>query len=149
MPEIRFYHLLSQPLYQALPALVAKAYENGHRILIRAPEVEHEAISEALWSFKPESFLPHGFDKDGNPQQHPIWLSEQAENVNEADLLILTHNLEQPIGNEYKLCCDIFDGRIEADVLAARARWKAYKEQGHEVAYWQQTEQGGWDKKAG
>lgn len=149
MPEIRFYHLLSQPLYQALPALVSKAFENGHRILIRAPEGEHAPISEALWSFKPESFLPHGIEKDGNPPDHPIWISESADNTNQADLLILTHNLEQEITSEYKLCCDIFDGRIEEDVSSARQRWKSYKEAGHSVTYWQQTPQGGWDKKAG
>jgi DNA polymerase-3 subunit chi len=32
-------------------------------------------------------------------------------------------------------------------VTEARARWKSYKEQGHVIVYWQQTD-GGWEKKA-
>jgi DNA polymerase III subunit chi len=149
MTEIRFYHLLSQPLHQALPALVSKAFENGHRIFIRAPESAHSALSDALWGFKPDSFLPHGYEKDSNPADHPIWISENEDNSNLADLLILTHNMEQDISEEYKLCCDIFDGNNDQDVQAARTRWKLYKNAGHSVTYWQQTQEGGWDKKAG
>jgi DNA polymerase-3 subunit chi len=33
-------------------------------------------------------------------------------------------------------------------VYAARDRWKAYKAAGHALTYWQQTDRGGWEKKA-
>lgn len=148
MSEVRFYHLLSQSLEQALPALLTKAYENGFRILVKAPANEIAGLSEALWTSRPESFLPHGSEKDGNAELQPIWLAEGDENPNSADMLVLTHNLESPHIGDFKLCCDVFDGRHDADVQAARARWKAYKEAGHEVAYWQQTPNGGWEKKA-
>lgn len=148
MTEIRFYHLTGQPLLQALPALVSKAYGNGHRIVLRAPENEIASISEALWTFKAESFLPHGAKKDGKPHLQPIWLTDLAENPNAADVLILTHNIEQDIDVSFTLCCDIFDGRIDEDVMAARTRWKSYKDKGHNVTYWQQTPAGGWEKKA-
>ena len=29
-----------------------------------------------------------------------------------------------------------------------RARWRRLKDAGHELTYWQQTPQGGWEKKA-
>ena len=35
-----------------------------------------------------------------------------------------------------------------ASVEAARARWKVLKDQGHALAYWQQGEAGGWEKKS-
>ena len=43
---------------------------------------------------------------------------------------------------------DLFDGNDEEAVSAARARWKRAKDAGHTLAYWQQSESGGWVKKA-
>lgn len=148
MSEIRFYHLQSQPLEQALPALLSKAYENGHTIIVKAPADKIEALNEALWTFRADSFLPHGSAKDGHAEHQPIWITDQDENPNGADVLILTHNLESPHIGDFKLCCEVFDGRIDEDVQAARTRWSAYKDQGLALTYWQQTAQGGWDKKA-
>lgn len=150
MSEIRFYHLQSQSLEQALPALVAKAYENGYRIIIKAPQDRIEILSDALWSARAESFLPHGSERDGtgDAPHHPIWLSDQDDNPNNADMLVLTYNMPCETISNFRLCCEIFDGRIEQDVQAARKRWSQYKEQGHSLTYWQQTPQGGWEKNA-
>ena len=35
---------------------------------------------------------------------------------------------------EYQRCLDLFDGQDPAAVEAARARWKAWKEAGHELS---------------
>lgn len=148
MTEIRFYHLQNQSLEQALPALVSKAYENGHRIVIKSTLDRIEKINEHLWTYKPESFLPHGSAKDGNAEKQPIWITDTDENPNDADLLILTNNQVSEELEKYKLVCEMFDGRIDEDVQAARARWKNHKEAGHDLTYWQQTPQGSWDKKA-
>ncbi|MCS5604247.1 MAG: DNA polymerase III subunit chi, partial [Alphaproteobacteria bacterium] len=43
---------------------------------------------------------------------------------------------------------DMFDGHNKDVVGAARKRWQAYKDQGFSLTYWQQTEGGGWEKKA-
>ena len=42
---------------------------------------------------------------------------------------------------------DLFDGKDEAAVAAARARWAAAKTAGHTLTYWQQGARG-WEKKA-
>ena len=49
---------------------------------------------------------------------------------------------------DYKRCFELFDGRDDAAVADARERWKTYKAAGHAMAYWQQTDSGGWEKKA-
>ena len=43
---------------------------------------------------------------------------------------------------------DLFDGRDEAAVQAARERWRDYRDAGYPLTYWQQSEMGGWEKKA-
>jgi len=47
-----------------------------------------------------------------------------------------------------KRCMVMINGRSESDVTRERARWKALKETDHSLAYYQQNERGGWDKKA-
>lgn len=150
MSEVRFYHLEKQSLDQVLPKLVTKALENDHRILIQAAnDADAEKINTHLWTYDPASFIPHGTAKDGNEKNQPVWISNSAENLNNADVLILTAASEDtPVADGFNLICDMIDGRNDSAVTAARQRWKHYKDAGHNVTYWQQTPTGGWDKKA-
>lgn len=148
MAEIRFYHLYTRTLDQALPEIVQKALSAGHRIVIRAShDKEVERLNTLLWTFRPDSFIPHGSAADGNPAQQPVWLSAGNDNPNNANVLILTGGMEAETLDGYTLACDIFDGRNEDNVTAARQRWKNYKTAGHSLTYWQQTEKG-WEQKA-
>jgi DNA polymerase-3 subunit chi len=40
-----------------------------------------------------------------------------------------------------------FDGNDEAALAAARAQWADLKNAGHDLTYWQQTDEGRWEKK--
>lgn len=149
MTDIRFYHLHTKSLDQALPALLQKAYASHNRIVVRLQNAEEvQRMNEHLWTVTPETFLPHGTDKEGNASYQPIYLTDKEENPNEAKILILSQGVETDTVDQYEMCCEVFDGRIDAQVQAARKRWKIYKEAGHEVTYWKQTDQGGWEKKA-
>lgn len=151
MTEIRFYHLTTKPLEQALPEILGKALSTGRRAVIKAPDDKSvEALNTHLWTYSPDSFLPHGSKKDGKefaPDQ-PIWLTSDNDNPNGADLLILTGGAESDKIGDFALCCEMLDGNDDAAVTAARARWKTYKDAGHDLTYWQQTPTGGWEKKA-
>ncbi|MGZ9108419.1 MAG: DNA polymerase III subunit chi [Micavibrio sp.] len=148
MTEIRFYHLNTRTLDQALPEIVQKAFAAGHKILVRAvSDSEVERFNALLWTFRPDSFIPHGSKKDGHGDQQPVWLTAGNDNPNNANVLITTGGLAADSFDGFTLACDIFDGRDESNVLAARDRWKTYKEAGHNLTYWQQTEKG-WEQKA-
>jgi DNA polymerase-3 subunit chi len=41
----------------------------------------------------------------------------------------------------------LFDGNNEVELLHARAEWKEVKERRFAAAYWQQSENGRWEKK--
>ena len=149
MSEIRFYHLQSQSLEQALPALLSKAYQRGKNIVVKTSKDMVEKLNEHLWIFNSNAFLPHGSAKDGNPDLQPIWITHEDENPNKAEILILTNNATSEIMDDFPLCCEMFDGRNDAHVQDARTRWKTYKEdESLTLSYWQQTPQGGWDQKA-
>lgn len=147
MSEIRFYHLERQNIDQALPALVSKAYDNGHRIIIKAnDEKQLQRINDLLWTFHPNSFLPHGSNKEGFEEDQPIFLTCDNDNPNSADVLILTDGADHEKLTEFALICEMFDGRDQSALQSARTRWKKYKDQNFDLTYWQQTERG-WEKK--
>ena len=147
--EIRFYHLQHMTLERALPQLLEKTLERGWRAVVMAGSEERvEALNGQLWTYGKDSFLPHGSQKDGNPEMQPVWLTHFDENPNAATVLFLVDGANSGRVGEYDLCCDLFDGRDEAAVEAARGRWTACKEAGHKLTYWQQSETGGWEIKA-
>ncbi len=149
MSEIRFYHLQQRSLEQTLPAILMRAVERQQRAVVMLGSAERaEALSGYLWTFDPNSFLPHGTAKDGHAAEQPVYLTINDENPNGAELLILADGATSARIGDYKLCCEIFDGN-DADALkAARERWAAYKQAGHTLVYYQQNDDGKWEQKA-
>lgn len=148
MTEIGFYHLTKTPLERALPKLLEKALAGGMRaVVIAGSEERVEALDAALWTYEQLSFLPHGSARDGEPEEQPVWLTTQDENPNGSSLLVLTDGAQSSQLGTFARCLDMFDGRDPDAVAAARTRWRAFKEAGHTLAYWQQNEAGGWVKK--
>jgi len=61
--RIDFYHLTSAPLEKVLPSICEKLVANGERLLVVAGERQVEGLDAELWSYGPESFLPHALDR--------------------------------------------------------------------------------------
>jgi len=149
MTDIGFYHLTSLPLERALPRLLEKILEARKRAVVLCASAERlDFLNGTLWTLGKLSFIPHGSAKEGSPEDQPVWLTLQDENPNGAQFLILTEGMESPSIGEYERCLDLFDGNDEDAVLSARARWKIYKDQGHNVTYWKQATSGAWEKGA-
>ncbi len=146
--EIRFYHLVSRALESALPEILGKAVDKG-RVIVRVPDAARaETMAESLWTQGGDaSFLPHGTKKDGRGAQQPIWITDGDDNPNGAKILFLTGGAAANDVASFDLCCEMLDGNDAAQVEAARAKWKVYKEAGYALTYWQQTDSGGWEKK--
>jgi DNA polymerase-3 subunit chi len=148
MTDIRFYHLQQKKLEQALPEILAKALERRHRVAVKAGSRERlEALNGILWAYDPESFLPHGMARDGHEAEQPVWLSTEDDNPNQATVLVLVDGAASAAVEKFDLCCEIFDGNDPAVVLAARERWKDYKDKGFSLTYFQQDDAGKWQKK--
>lgn len=146
--DIRFYHLTVTSLDRALPQLLEKAHAAHFRILVKAADEQNvEELNTHLWTFSPNAFLPHGSAKDGAPTEQPIFLSHLYFNANSANLLAVTDGTSPDSFEGYERVLDLFDGADETAVQAARQRWKEYKNLGHALQYWQQTESGGWVQK--
>jgi DNA polymerase-3 subunit chi len=149
MTEVLFYHLTRQPLDKVLPGLLEKTLERGWRAVVQAGSGERvDALDALLWTYADDSFLPHGTARDGMPDQQPIFLTVKDENPNGATVRFLVDGAEAPDLAGYTRAVYIFDGRDDAALAQARAEWKRIKGAGHAVTYWQQNDNGRWEKKA-
>jgi len=146
MTEIGFYHLTRTGPERALPQLLNRTLAAGQRALVRCGSAARvTAMDAALWDSA--DFLPHGTAADGDAEIQPIWLTAADENPNGAKFLFLLDGADGGDLARFDRVFDLFDGNDEAQVAAARDRWRAAKADGHTLAYWQQGERG-WEKKA-
>ena len=149
MTDVRFYHLTATTLEAALPQMLEKTLERGQRAVVIAGSDERvESLNAQLWTYHDRRFLPHGSAKDGYAEDQPVWLTALDENPNGAQVLFLTDGASSQSIGAYDICAMLFDGRNEMAVEAARRHWRAFKEAGHEVTYWQQDDNGRWAQKA-
>ncbi len=147
--DISFYHLTRTTLEAALPQMLEKTLERGQRAVVRAGSAERvEALNGWLWTYQDRAFLPHGSAKDGHEALQPIWLTDKDERPNEAQVLFLTDGAES--GEEvaeFERCAILFDGNDDTASATARVQWTGLKDAGHDLTYWQQNDQGRWEKK--
>lgn len=149
MAEIVFYHLDGHTLEQVLPALLEKSLERGWRVTVQISSEERlEALDQHLWTYRDDSFLPHGTDRDAEVDAHPVLLTLGSENRNAAQARFLVEGAPMPSDPEaYERIVLIFDGR-DADALAsALACWTDFKAKGFHVTYWQPDDRGRWRRK--
>ncbi len=149
MTEVLFYHLQDSPLGQTLPKLLEASLKREWRVVVKVgDEAALEPLSSDLWTYRADSFLPHGTGADGPPESQPVFLTTGDENPNGAQVLFLVHGATPGPLEAYSRCVLMFDGRDEEALNAARGQWKELKAAGHDATYWQQGENGGWEKKA-
>lgn len=146
--ELYFYHLEQRGLEDVLPVLLERSLERGWRAVVQAGSEERLAhLNVHLWTYSEASFLPHGTAKDGAPAEQPIYLTLGEENPNGASIRFLVDGAEFASAEGYDRVVIMFDGRDEEAVLRARELWKAAKGQGLQISYWQQDEDGRWQKR--
>jgi DNA polymerase III subunit chi len=150
MTEILFYHLQGQKLEGVLPGLLERSLERGWRVVVQAGSGERvEALDAQLWTYRDDSFLPHGTDREMEAAQQPVMLSISERNPNAANVRFLIDGAALPPDAEsYQRIVLVFDGDDEDAVAAARAQWSEAKNRGFDATYWQPDDSGHWVKKA-
>ncbi|NRG18936.1 DNA polymerase III subunit chi [Rhizobiales bacterium] len=149
MTEVLFYHLTLRPLEDVLPGLLEKCLEREWRVVVQTGSDERVgALDSLLWTYRDDSFLPHGAAGDGNGAEHPVFLTSGPDNPNAANVRFLVDRASPPDLAPYMRAVFVFDGHDPDALNDARAHWKSAKDAGHDITYWQQTERGGWEQKA-
>jgi len=150
MAEVFFYHLTESTLDEALPTLVEKSLGRGWRAVIQSGgEGKRDELDTHLWSYRSDSFLPHGRDGDERPDDQPVFLTVSSDNPNGAKIRFLVDGARPPDNlDAYDRVVLMFDGLDEQALHEARGHWKALKAENHALAYYKQKPDGGWEKAA-
>ena len=149
MTEMLFYHLQGQKLENVLPALLEKSLERGWKVIVQgASEERIEALDAQLWTYREDSFLPHGTWREPEAAQQPVLLTVNDGNPNAASVRFLIDGAPVPAdADSYQRIVLVFDGEDAELVAAARVHWSDAKARGFDATYWQPDEQGRWTKK--
>jgi len=147
--EILFYHLTESRLEDALPMLLERSLSRGWKVVVQTGSQERrDALDNHLWTYSDDSFLPHGTDREPTAEEQPVILTTGSGNPNGATVRFLVDGAEPPPLDGYERAVILFDGHDEDQLAAARGHWKALKSVDHQLAYWQQTPDRRWEKKA-
>ena len=146
--EVWFYHLERTGLDQALPELLERTLGRGWKALVRTREPARlEHLDGWLWSYRDESFLPHGLAGEPMSDRQPVLVTTGFENPNGAEVLFLIDGAEPGDLTDFVRCLVLFDGADEAQLGAARGLWSRIKAEGLPVSYWRQQARG-WERQA-
>lgn len=146
--DIGFYHCTRAPATEVAVRLADKALGQGKRLLILGEKARLAELDRLLWTLIDSSFLPHALAGGPHDSEQPILLAETPEAANGATLLL---SLEAGIPaalDGFERVLNLFEDGTPAH-SRARGDWKALADRDGVVrSYWQQTERGGWDKRA-
>ncbi|MGL4398045.1 MAG: DNA polymerase III subunit chi, partial [Hyphomicrobium sp.] len=121
----------------------------GWRAVVQAGSEERlAALDVALWTYSEDSFLPHATAKAGNAADQPVFLTLGNETPNGAGVRFMVDGATAETFAEANRFVYLFDGNDSDALATARLQWKAAKAAGCAVTYWQETEDGRWEKKA-
>ena len=138
MPRIDFYTLEPHSpgdRFVLTCRLVERIREDDLRILIHCPDSEGARhLDRLLWTFREDSFLPHGIVGQGNPALDtaltPVLISRGGGPEQEDQVLInLAADVPDFFGR-FARVCEAID-REPANLAAGRARFKHYRDLGY------------------
>jgi DNA polymerase III subunit chi len=148
MTEVLFYHLTESRLDEVLPGLLEKTVERGWKAVVQCGTEEfRDALDEKLWTFSEASFIAHATDEHSEAAAQPVILTTQSFNANSADVRFIVDGAVPPDLSPYRRAVLVFDGHDEGQKSDARESWTKFKDEGHEVTYWQQNSDRKWEKK--
>jgi DNA polymerase III subunit chi len=145
--QVDFYHLTATPLERALPQIATRVVEGGGRLLIvDEDEARLAALDRLLWTFAPESFLPHARAGAGNDARQPVLLAAAVDAANGARNVALVDGVWRDEALGFDRAFHFFD---EDRILDARRAWKGLAgREGVARRYWKQNDAGRWQQAA-
>jgi DNA polymerase-3 subunit chi len=138
---VDFYQLSASPIERVLPRICERLLENEERLLVVAAQDQIERLDALLWSYKADSFLPHGQASAPAPDRQPILLAVESEPLNEARNIALADGRWREEALHFERTFYFFD--LDG-VEGARGVWRNLNaREGLERRYWRQ-EGGKW-----
>jgi DNA polymerase-3 subunit chi len=138
MTRIDFYSLESDSSgdrFILTCRLVERIRETGARVLIHVPDAEHARhLDRLLWTFREESFIPHGMVGKTDHDLTPVLISGNGTPENQDEVLVnLAPDVPEFFGRFERLCEPV--DHDPAARLAGRERFRYYRDRGYPLQH--------------
>ena len=143
--QVDFYHLTRQPLEHVLPRIAERVVAGGGRLLVVSrDEEQRQEIDRFLWTYAPESFLPHGSSGGADDAGQPVLITPNPEPANAARHVAIVDGEWRDAALGFDRAFHMFG---EESITVARTAWKALADRiDVERRYWKQNETGKWEQ---
>ncbi|MDG2459733.1 MAG: DNA polymerase III subunit chi [Luminiphilus sp.] len=135
MTQVDFYVLPQSGSFtvgEAVGRLAEKALSRGHRIFVHvSDEQQGHHLDSELWTFRPESFIPHALLGSDTTERVTIGWDEPP--LAENDVLINTTAIVPNFFSRFHRLAEIVSPD-EAALAASREAWRYYRDRGYPLA---------------
>jgi len=132
MTRIEFYFNVTDKLAQ-VAELCSKAVAKGRQWTVYTPGSDvNLQLQQRLWDAGAASFLPSMMPHENGADMSPIILDEQGQNLLQDDILINLQSGHPPFFSRFRYLVELV-GNDEADKMAARIRYKFYRDRGYQI----------------
>lgn len=137
MTKVSFYILDTthpQDRQQFACRLVEKAYLQGHQVFVHTENpAQTEAMDQALWAFRADSFVPHQVLTAEDDINAPVLISHQQSAPPKLMDVLINLNPTQPLFfSQFERLAEIIDA--DEDIKQqGRIRYQFYKDRGYHL----------------
>lgn len=132
MTRVEFFFNVPDKLVKAAE-LCEKAVAKGRQLTIFSQnDAMSKAMQKQLWQQSATSFLPSHLSQEAHSKFSPIVFDATGENLIQDDILINLQVQHPPFFSRFRHLVELV-GVEEADKVAARARFRFYRDRGYEI----------------
>ncbi|MEW5943882.1 MAG: DNA polymerase III subunit chi [Pseudomonadota bacterium] len=132
MTQIDFYTHVADK-HRIACILSAKALEQGLRVVIYTPDAATtDRVGRLLWSVPATGFLPHCRAADPLAEMTPVIVDHEPEPFSHDQVLLNLASERPPFFSRFQRLIEIVS-TDEDDRLAARDRFRFYRDRGYEI----------------
>lgn len=132
MTRIEFYFNVADKLAKATE-LCERAVAKGRQLtLFTQDDAMSSRLQQKLWQHSPTSFLPSAYPLDDTSAHAPIVLDAAGTHLIQDDILINLKTEHPPFFSRFRYLVELV-GNDEDDKVAARQRYKFYRDRGYQV----------------
>jgi DNA polymerase-3 subunit chi len=140
--RVDFYHLTRDPAEKLVPMLAGKCLQADARVLlVSRDEKQCAAMSKALWTHDPASFLAHDFAGSDQESGQPILISDRCEAANDARFVILSDGLWRDEALQFDRAFLLFTAE---EIDGARSTWRALSAKDDVTPHYWKQDGGRW-----
>jgi len=135
--KIEFLHQDQEDKTLAICRAVERHYSRGETVVVLTADAEQLShLTERLWSFSREAFIPHELASEVNSfEDCRVLLSDSEDLLPPADSLVLGKPCPMDRFSGYRVIVDFAEGYDEELLKASRGRFKMYTNAGYPLSY--------------